>query len=790
MAPAGSSAALQAALAAGADAVYLGGKQFNARQSAANFDDEQLRAAIRLAHRSGARVYVTVNTLLKDSELDDAASFLRRLHNLGTDAVIVQDPGLIAVAQATTPQLELHASTQLTLHNAAGAQALQRRGISRVVLARELSAAQIRSIREQTDVGLEVFVHGALCVAYSGQCLFSSLTGGRSGNRGQCAQPCRLPYALNGQAAGHLLSPRDLCLYQWLPELLALGLDAWKIEGRLKRPAYVATVVHFYRQAIDRLLAGEQPLSWEQAEAELAQAFNRRFTAGYFRGKPGAELLATDRPGHRGVPVGQVEPSGLIRLRRALQVGDVLQQPDDRELRVSAISDGEDRQSAPAGGLVRVPGNQVPGGQPVYRLQSAAQELAAEQLVNSFDPEPLPVSFQAQLTADQPLLLSASAGGTSVQVRGTQLPEPAISRELDQVLLARQLGKTGDSGFRLAAVTVELTPGLSLPVSELNHCRREALGQLAEAVWGQRHPLSEKAELPAAVDCPPAPGDQPRLAVAVATQLGLQAALQASLPSRIYFGASFHQHQTAEQAVGEYQLALAACRQRGSSCYLRLPRVLLPSEEQAWRLALRAQPVQGLYVANWGGVELARQLSLPFVLSPAMNATNQQFLSTVGQAEGVYLSPELNRAEAMAILRRQGQRVFLEVHSRQLLMVHEQCLIGANRQCQSGGHGCDEANWLVDRKGYRFPLRGDVTCRSYLYNSQVCSLVDQLGELRSGQLAAELLIDLELEQPEQIAAVLDCYAQAWDGPAPGVRERLQQLYPAGLTRGHWRRGVE
>ncbi|HBK86987.1 MAG TPA: peptidase U32, partial [Firmicutes bacterium] len=190
LAPAGSQEALLAALANGADAIYLGGKQFSARQSAANFSLPELAAAVQLAHRAKAKVYVTVNTLLKDAELEAAVKFLRQLYNIGVDAVIVQDPGLIALAQATTPQLELHASTQLTIHNAAGVNALVRRGVKRVVLARELSFAEIKQIAATSKASLEVFVHGALCVAYSGQCLLSSIIGGRSGNRGQCAQPC------------------------------------------------------------------------------------------------------------------------------------------------------------------------------------------------------------------------------------------------------------------------------------------------------------------------------------------------------------------------------------------------------------------------------------------------------------------------------------------------------------------------------------------------------------------------------------------------------------------------
>lgn len=793
MAPAGSMAALRAALAAGADAVYLGGKLFNARQSAANFGDEELKSAIFLAHQAGAKVYVTVNTLLKTEEIPAAAKFLRQLYNFGADAAIVQDPGLIAVARETTPDLELHASTQLTIHNAAGVQAMEQLGIRRVVLARELRAEQIAAIRQETNLGLETFVHGALCIAYSGQCLFSSLTGGRSGNRGQCAQPCRLPYRLEGsRAAGHLLSPKDLCLYQQLPELLALGLDAWKIEGRLKRPAYVATVVGFYRQAIDRLLAGEQLPPWSEVEAELSQPFNRGFCSGYFLGKVGARLLSTDQPGHRGIVIGRMGPGGLIELQQKLQVGDVLQGVDGNEVRVNAILRGQDRLTlADPGRPVLVSGMSQTEGQEVRRLQSAQQEAEAAELVDTFAPRPMALRMTVRLAANSPLQLSAEAVGRQVVVTGARLPEPAINSAIDLPLLSRQLSKTGDSGFQLTDLQAEIEPGLSIPVSEINQCRRQTLALLAEEIWGQPQPLPTEFALPAPIECRLS-NAATRLAVAVSDQSALEVVLSCGSLQRIYFGAAFHLYADPKQALAAYQEARKACNDRLISCYLRLPRILLPEEEASWFAALQARPVEGLLVSNWGGVWLARQLGVPFVLGAASNALNTHFFSAVPDAEGFYLSPELNRSEALAIQAEQGQRAYLEVHARHLLMVHEQCLLGANGQCLGRHQGCSRAQSaaLVDRKGYRFPMKGDATCRGYLYNSQVCSLVDHVPELLHKHQGAEMLVDLELETLERIPEVLLCYLRAWQAESGvGLREQQLSLFPEGLTRGHWRRGV-
>lgn len=624
MAPAGSMDALKAALAAGADAVYLGGKQFNARQSAQNFGASELREAVRLAHRVGAKVYVTVNTLLKSVELPAAAAFLREIHNLGVDAAIVQDPGLIALARETTPQLELHASTQLTIHNLAGVRAMERLGISRVVLARELALPEIREIRQQSRLGLEAFLHGALCVAYSGQCLLSSLTGGRSGNRGQCAQICRLPYRLAGGPPGYLQSPKDLCLYRELPQLLGLGLDALKIEGRLKRPAYVAAVVSSYRQAIDCWLAGKTLPDWSDVQNDLLQAFNRGFTSGYFLGKPGSDLLTAETPGNLGLAVGKVQTNGKMELWHKLQPGDILRTGSGDELRIP-----------PDGIPSSLAGLRIKPGQLIYRLQSARQEEWATDLVGSFTPSLVQVDWQVRLTAEMPLQLTASACGHAVQVSGDRLPEAAIKRAVDLDLLRRQLEKTGDSGFSSGELQADLADGLSIPVSEINLCRRRALDQLAELLWGQPEQLPAAVEMPQA-PCLPGTRAQSRLAVAVADHASLAAALGLN-PERIYYGAARHLFAEPAKTVHEYLIAKQQSEQAGATCYLRLPRIIHPDEEARWQAALAQAEVAGLYVSNWGGVSLARSLRLPFVLGTGMNAMNEFFLAAAPDAECAYL---------------------------------------------------------------------------------------------------------------------------------------------------------
>ncbi|MDP2841265.1 MAG: peptidase U32 family protein, partial [Candidatus Methanoperedens sp.] len=306
LAPVGSKEALIAAIDNGADAVYFGGKLFSARQYASNFTKEELEWAIDYAHVRGVKAYVTVNTLIKDSELEEACEYLQYLCNAGADAVIVQDLGVLRLLREQLPELPVHVSTQMTIHTVEGVKFLEEMGVKRVVLARELSLDEIKRIKSQTSMEIETFIHGALCFSYSGQCLLSSMIGGRSGNRGHCAQPCRKKYGMNG-IEGYLLSPKDLNMSEHIPALVEAGIDSFKIEGRMKRHEYVAGVVRIYRKLIERYFeAPEIFFILESEKYMLLQLFNRGFTTGYFFGNPGSELMSRKYPYNLGTELGTV----------------------------------------------------------------------------------------------------------------------------------------------------------------------------------------------------------------------------------------------------------------------------------------------------------------------------------------------------------------------------------------------------------------------------------------------------------------------------------------------------
>ena len=471
LAPAGNREALDRAAAAGADAVYLGYAAFSARAGAGNFDEEQLREAVHFAHLHHVRVHVTVNTLIKDGELQGVYEVLRLLNEVRVDAVLVQDLGVMHLGRTCFPDLPIHASTQMALHNASGVAFVKRHGLTRAVLARECSLGEIR---KAADVGIEieVFGHGAQCVAVSGQCLFSSMIGGRSGNRGRCAQPCRLPYTYRGKTAAWL-SPRDVCMRDFLPDLVKAGACSVKLEGRLKRPEYVATIAASYRKGIDLLEDGAFRPADEAERDSLTQIFSRGgFMNGYALGTQDAGVIYPDRVNHGGVPIGVIEAiaGGMarVRLSRDLHDGDGLQIRNDRGDH-EMIYSGHD---TPAGSIAVLrlrPDMRVRAGDTVHRLTSSAQLEAARAMTIPA----IPCDLTLVALPDEPLTLTATDGVSTVTVTG-DVVSAAQKRAMTEDDAKKSLAKMGDTAFELRDCTV-FTDNAFVPVSALNAIRRDAL---------------------------------------------------------------------------------------------------------------------------------------------------------------------------------------------------------------------------------------------------------------------------------------------------------------------------
>ena len=504
LAPAGTMRHLRAAINSGADAVYLGGKLWGARASAGNFDDAEMQEAADYCHLRNAKLYVTMNTLMSDDEIEDALSYAKFLYEIGIDALIVQDFGFAAEVKRRLPDFPIHLSTQGTAYNEESVRAALEMGFERVVLARETSLEEIKKIKEATDAELEVFVHGALCFCYSGQCQMSRAVGGRSGNKGACAQPCRLPYTVldsNGKGNGaYVLSPKDLCTIDFIGDIIAAGAYSLKIEGRMKSPEYVAIVTGIYRKYIDMYLADGYYRVSDEDRKVLNQIFNRGgFTKGYFYENPGERLMSGNVPKHQGVKIGKVIKrvnNDLIEIEldkdENLNMGDGIEirnkeMPGNVVTYIKPAKNGKDRSASGSIRLVigDIRGN-VSEGDAVCKITDKSMMTDAAMLYeldkegNERTVKRLPVSMQFAAYSGDTAWLVVSEGENTVTVFSDGVVETALSRPLAADRVSAQLAKTGNSTFKAADVQVSIGDDASLAMSQINKMRRDALDQLAE----------------------------------------------------------------------------------------------------------------------------------------------------------------------------------------------------------------------------------------------------------------------------------------------------------------------
>ena len=474
LAPAGNYECFRAAINAGADAVYLGGSMFGARAFAGNFEEAELIKAIRTAHLYGRKVYLTVNTLLRNDELEKLVQYVKPYYEEGLDAVIVQDYGVFAVLREAFPGLDLHASTQMTITGKYGAQLLKDMGAARVVPARELSAKEIRGIYDNVDVEIESFVHGALCYCYSGQCLLSSMIGGRSGNRGRCAQPCRLTYSANGISEKYLLSPKDMCTIEAVPDILDAGVYSLKIEGRMKSPEYVAGVSYAYRKYVDMYLEkGRDGYRVEERDIrQLMDLYNRGgFCKGYYYAQNDKSMMTFDRPNHQGTVIGNIKNGELV-LSQEVNPGDVLEFPDGSEY-TTPTGKKSGRLALPKG-VLKNPKN----GAAVYRTRN--NELLGQLRAGYIDNDiKIPVRMEIFLKSGERACLKLLSGDKELVVYGDVL-EPSDKRLAVREDVVKQLKKLGGTVFSSdeGSIVTDIQGSPFVPVRLLNDLRRNALEEL------------------------------------------------------------------------------------------------------------------------------------------------------------------------------------------------------------------------------------------------------------------------------------------------------------------------
>lgn len=804
LAPAGSIESLRGAIAAGADAVYIGGTRFGARAYADNPSEEELKEAIDCVHLRGKKLYMTVNTLLKEQELEgELYPYLKAYYEQGVDAIIVQDPGVLHFLSKTFPDLSLHASTQMTVVSGMGAKLFRNYPVTRIVPARELTLKEVRELRRTTDLEIEMFVHGALCYCYSGQCLFSSMIGGRSGNRGRCAQPCRMEYSLleNGKRVrdGYLLSPKDLCSLEQIPELMEAGIDSFKIEGRMKRPEYTAGITAAYRK-LTELYAScgadgyaayleKHPDLLSKETERAAELYNRGgFTKGYYVQYHGAQMMSMERPNHSGIPVGTVETvNGItagIRIGRRLQEQDVLEirgKEGSYEFTVgkNGLMQWESerkRQGKQALYYTRVkPGFLLRQGQSVYRTRNERllSEIREAYLEKK---DQVPVRGWLTARAGEPLQLrlAAEIPPFSEITEFGKIPEPAQRQPVTEAQVEEQLKKTGESECFFTQLTVRCEEGIFVPMGWLKELRRNAWERLrAELLSGFRRTAKEPKK-PGLEEDAEKEGT-PELICLVSNREQWQAVLQEPEVKTVYLDL--------QQEALEQQLALVReTEQRGKRAFLVLPHIFRSKEQARYEQALPLlkegcfgfliKSLEELCFLKERLPEGTKELRLNYNLY-VCNRQAKEFFREAG-VERFTASVELNAEE---LGRTAVSDCDLLIYGRLPLMVSAQCIRDNLIQCSHGQR--TEGLSLRDRTGAEFPVRQICSsCYNLIYNSACLSLLGQTEEIR--KLSPQgLRLDFTTETGQEVHQVLAALRRGED----------EKTKPP-LTKGHWRRGVQ
>ena len=811
LAPAGSWEALEAAVNAGADAVYMGGKSFGARAYASNFDKEEMAKAVYFAHMHHVRIYITVNTLVDDSELEELADYLMFLNNVGVDGIIVQDLGVIRLARKIVPELPLHASTQMTITNSSGVDFAVAAGMERSVLARELSLKEIEAACSR-GTEIETFIHGALCVCYSGQCLMSSLIGGRSGNRGRCAQPCRLPYRLlnskdddmlEGKDAGqYLLSPKDMNTLEILPQLIESGVVSYKIEGRMKRPEYVAIVVDAYRRAMDSYLAGDYSVPTEDF-ANIEQIFNRDFTTAYMVNRPGREMMSDRRPNNRGVLVGRVlkldkqRNKAVIKLDKELHLGDGLEFWVTVGGRVGTtvtemLSKGESVSSAAYGEQVTI---DVPKGvrlnDRVFRTLDSKLMSYAQQFFGPDAKKRIAVDAVVTAHVGQPMTVTLTDEDGNVGYGETDfIVEEARKRALDYAVVHKQLDRMGTTEYFLNSLNVELDDNVMVPMSEMNEARRMACEALdaarLEAFAPARKPVHKHNEsfVPNAKK---RTHDGAVLTVHCDSLGKVNAALQAGA-ERILFGGDCFTHIPLSDE--DYRKATNMVRKAGRQLAFATPRIVKEAQlkyfDRLFALWSELEP-DFVYISNNGLWSIAVKHGLKPVADMSLNIFNYQSLEFWKEqgAVGAVISSEMTMGQVEHLASVSPVPIECMIQGRLEMMVSEYCVGGSFLGDLHKGackFNCSESLFLEDRKDAKFPIATDQFCRMHVLNAHELSMTANV-QLMAEIGVSSLRIDGRNYDEQRLGELITMYKKILGG-AVEAPDNLP-----GTTRGHYFRGV-
>ncbi|KRE97979.1 peptidase U32 [Paenibacillus sp. Soil766] len=835
LAPAGDWDCLRAAVANGADAVFFGVEKFNARARAHNFTMAELPDIMSFLHLYGVQGFLTFNILVFEEELNDAKQLIEACVDAGVDAVIVQDLGLVKMIREISPDFPIHGSTQMTITSPEAVEFTKPFDIERVVLGRENNLKQIKQIGDQAKLPMEVFVHGALCVSYSGQCLTSEMWGGRSANRGECAQACRLPYDLmvDGEQkpmgdVTYLLSPKDLAAIEIVPELIEAGVRSFKIEGRLKTPEYVANVVSKYRKAIDRYFEGQDARPSREEVRELQQSFSRGFTVGFLQGTNNKQLVDGTFPKSRGVFVGRIKQilrdAVICELEAPLKRGDGLVfdagDPTKKE-EGGRIYDlrrkGEKLEGEAEGGLIEivmgrndVELGRLHVGDRIWKTNDPALDKRLRQTFETDKPyRTFPVSVKVSGVLGETLKSwwTDVRGGHTVFVQSELPLVQAEKRPMDEGLFTEQFGRLGGTIYELAELDVQLDGALIVPMRELNSMRRAAVELMEDERQKPRAYIKREVgvydDVPAAVTehhaavtavNAPALSQADRNAVqltALCRNLDqVKAVLATTDVNLIYADFEF---------IKQFPAAVEAVHAAGRKIALVTPRIHMPGETGYFNNILKLKP-DAVLIRNTGAAYyfLKHRFENPDAPQPqligdfSLNVANHKAadLFLAAGLSKVTPSYDLNIQQMVDLLRRaETSKLEVVIHQHMPMFHTEHCVyctfLSEGTDFTNCGRPCEEKRVsLQDRVGMSHPVRVDEGCRNTVYNAVDQSGAEYLNHFMDLGIRSFRVEFLE-ETPEKVTEILELYRQAIDGQISGTQvwRSLKATNQLGVTKG-------
>ncbi|MGG7176177.1 DUF3656 domain-containing U32 family peptidase [Clostridium paraputrificum] len=777
LAPAGSMESIYAAINNGANAIYLGGPKFSARAKAIEFDNEKMKIAVDYCHSYGVEIYVTMNTILKQNELADAIKYVGYLYEIGVDALIIQDLGLLNLIQDKYPDFEVHASTQMTIHNGEGAVYYRDKGFTRVVLSRELNIKEVEYISKELGIETEIFVHGALCVSYSGQCLMSAMIGSRSGNRGKCAQPCRQEYRLTsttmGEKRGHLLSTKDTCTIDDIKDIINSGTASLKVEGRMKKPEYVAGVVESYRKAIDKELKNTE-FNINEGKKTLLQLFNRGgFSNAYLKKDSGKDMMSFQIPKNTGIELGKIDEKGEIILKDSIMLGDGIGFGNKGFTVSKIVLNGIEVKEADGGDKVKLFPKGYKKGDIIYRTSSKRLLDTLSEKIKAYNKK---IGLQGEVIfkVGEPVNLSTSFNDVKYEVSG-EIVEKAERKPLEKERIVEALKKSGESPYKLEGIRFEAFEDGFIRVSSLNGLRRELFEKILKDTTAKYRRRRSKADESKSIKAKEIKNPiNVELLVTCTTKTQLKTLIKMGIKD---IGVDLYSREKDSLNIRDIS------ELEGVNIYLLTPEIIKSEFDAVVKMIEKSKDyIKGLITSNAGIINIYKD-KMPIIGDYKLNIFNSEALNFYREDINVAsLSLELNRREIKEIMKNAPKGVAYQLYGKTELMVSEYCPIGSTFGGKKKDKECNlactrDSFTLVDETNESFRVMTDVFCRSHILNGVALNLIREKKDLEDIGINT-FRIDFKDETSEDIKRVFD------------MLEGKVEVEGKYYTKGCYKRGVD